>query len=396
MSLKRSHTQQQELFRRRRRRSQGRSAGALRRAQAHGSQQRGVHARRHRRCRSAPASRRSRRRCSAWPPRATSRRSRPASTGRRGWPTSAQAEFLKAFARASRVDSTRQRDLSEIARLKQNNDTMRQRLLTAIAERDHYLAALKKHGIDPGPAPVPAAPAPAPRRPRPARQPPVRQRPGPQALAVPSPASEDAPSGPGDAGGHGSGLDRNADRERPAEPRARGHAGHADPARRGGRRRAPRRAARADRARAGRRAPASGGRWRGGACDFSLIVTSPLVRAVQTAEIVAAATRLPRPHRRRPICCVPEGAASRVVSFSARGRSRTEGSPSIALVAHEPILSARRGRADGQGAPPAAAQGGGAAHPARRAAPTAKGALRWRVDARGRAASGYEKSAACA
>src|SRR5205814_3947908 len=48
-----------------------------------------------------------------------------------------QAEFLKAFARASKVDSTRQRDLSEIARLKQNNDTMRQRLLTAIAERDH-------------------------------------------------------------------------------------------------------------------------------------------------------------------------------------------------------------------------------------------------------------------
>src|SRR6476659_688567 len=68
-----------------------------------------------------------------------------------------QAEFLKAFARASRVDSTRQRDLAEIARLKQNNDTMRQRLLAAIAERDHYLAALKQHGIDPGPAPVPAA-----------------------------------------------------------------------------------------------------------------------------------------------------------------------------------------------------------------------------------------------
>src|SRR5882757_8748895 len=70
-----------------------------------------------------------------------------------------QAEFLKAFARASKVDSTRQRDLSEIGRLKQNNDTMRQRLLAAIAERDHYLAALKKHGIDPGPAPVPVAAA---------------------------------------------------------------------------------------------------------------------------------------------------------------------------------------------------------------------------------------------
>ena len=115
-----------------------------------------------------------------------------------------QAEFLKAFARASRVDSTRQRDLSEIGRLKQNNDTMRQRLLTAIAERDHYLAALKKHGIDPGPAPVPVAPAPAPVAATPAADGPA---PGPQGLAVPSPASADAPSGPGDTGGHGSAPD---------------------------------------------------------------------------------------------------------------------------------------------------------------------------------------------
>jgi hypothetical protein len=68
-------------------------------------------------------------------------------------------EFLKAFNRASKTDSTRQRDLSEIARLKQNNDIMRSKLLAAIAERDHYLAALKQHGIDPGPPPVPAAAA---------------------------------------------------------------------------------------------------------------------------------------------------------------------------------------------------------------------------------------------
>jgi hypothetical protein len=118
-----------------------------------------------------------------------------------------QAEFLKAFARASRVDSTRQRDLSEITRLKQNNDIMRQRLLTAIAERDHYLAALKKHGIDPGPAPVVAAPAAEP-APAPAASRPTAaagsndSAPGPDAMAVPSPASEEAPSGPGDAGGH--------------------------------------------------------------------------------------------------------------------------------------------------------------------------------------------------
>jgi hypothetical protein len=75
-----------------------------------------------------------------------------------------QAEFIKALARASKTDSTRQRDLSEIARLKQNNDVMRAKLLGALAERDHYLAVLKQHGIDPGPAPavapaVQAAPA---------------------------------------------------------------------------------------------------------------------------------------------------------------------------------------------------------------------------------------------
>ena len=116
-----------------------------------------------------------------------------------------QAEFLKAFARASRVDSTRQRDLAEIGRLKQNNDTMRQRLLTAIAERDHYLAALKKAGIDPGPAPVPvAAPVSVAAAPSAAADGPA---PGPQGLAVPSPASADAPSGPGDTGGHASASD---------------------------------------------------------------------------------------------------------------------------------------------------------------------------------------------
>jgi hypothetical protein len=68
-----------------------------------------------------------------------------------------QAEFIKALARASKLDSTRQRDLSEIGRLKQNNDVMRSKLLAAIAERDHYLAALKQHGIDPGPVPSPIA-----------------------------------------------------------------------------------------------------------------------------------------------------------------------------------------------------------------------------------------------
>jgi hypothetical protein len=125
-----------------------------------------------------------------------------------------QAEFLKAFARASKVDSTRQRDLSEIARLKQNNDTMRQRLLTTISERDYYLGVLKKHGIDPGSPPVPA-PSPAPVAPgvsaaRASEVPgaPTHEAtatgepsPGPRGVAVPSPSSEPAPSGPGDTGG---------------------------------------------------------------------------------------------------------------------------------------------------------------------------------------------------
>lgn len=117
-----------------------------------------------------------------------------------------QAEFLKAFARASRVDSTRQRDLSEISRLKQNNDTMRQRLLVAIAERDHYMAALKKHGIDPGPVPLPsgtsAAASAAGNGLAPGASPAGDVSPGPAGLAVPLPPSSEAPSGPGDPGGH--------------------------------------------------------------------------------------------------------------------------------------------------------------------------------------------------
>ena len=120
-----------------------------------------------------------------------------------------QAEFLKAFSRAAKVDSTRQRDLSEISRLKQNNDTMRQRLLSAIAEKDHYLAVLKKHGIDPGPPPAPApvaagsSPAPAPAAALASSASPAaggEAAPGPQGLAVPSPESDHLPSGPGDTG----------------------------------------------------------------------------------------------------------------------------------------------------------------------------------------------------
>jgi hypothetical protein len=90
------------------------------------------------------------------------------------------AEFVKALTRATKTDSARQRDLSEITRLKQNNDIMRNRLLTVVAERDHYLAALKKAGIDPGPAPTP---------------PPLASAAG---VALPGPSeSASLPSGPG-------------------------------------------------------------------------------------------------------------------------------------------------------------------------------------------------------
>ena len=98
-----------------------------------------------------------------------------------------QAEFVKAFARASKVDSTRQRDLSEIGRLKQNNDVMRQRLLAAVAERDHYLSVLRARGIDPGPVPAPAV------RPDGASEATVQG--GADAVPAPSPDSE-APSDP--------------------------------------------------------------------------------------------------------------------------------------------------------------------------------------------------------
>jgi len=68
---------------------------------------------------------------------------------------------------------------------------------------------------------------------------------------------------------------------------------------------------------------------------FTLIVTSPLVRAVQTAEIVAAAVGY---RGRMPASDLlePEAAASDVVAFL----RTVADEKSVALVAHEPILSA--------------------------------------------------------
>lgn len=114
---------------------------------------------------------------------------------------------------------------------------------------------------------------------------------------------------------------------------------------------------------------------------FHLMVSSPLVRAVQTAEIVAAAID----HGERIVVSellVPEGAVSRVVAFlKAAGRNQPE-TQSIALVAHEPILSAV-----------AAALTQKPRHPPLHKAEALRirlpggiegpGTLRWRIDARG-------------
>ena len=67
---------------------------------------------------------------------------------------------------------------------------------------------------------------------------------------------------------------------------------------------------------------------------FSLIVSSPLVRAVQTAEIVAATLE----YRKRIMVTdllTPDAPPARAAAFLA-GLS---GERSVALVAHEPILS---------------------------------------------------------
>ncbi|HEX3905261.1 MAG TPA: histidine phosphatase family protein [Polyangia bacterium] len=120
--------------------------------------------------------------------------------------------------------------------------------------------------------------------------------------------------------------------------------------------------------------------------EFSLIVTSPLVRAVQTAEIVAAEVAY-RDRIAVTDLLIPEGAPPRLLAFLKATARQLDMAPSIALVAHEPILSAL-----------AAALIGKARHPPLRKTealrirvgaasngdPTGKGILRWRVDARGR------------
>ena len=113
-------------------------------------------------------------------------------------------------------------------------------------------------------------------------------------------------------------------------------------------------------------------RRRGG--DFTLIASSPLVRALQTAEIIAASVG----YGGRVVVSetlVPEGRVSRTVAWLAT----LDGEDSIALVAHEPILSSLAGELLGRERFPALRKGealrlrlpGGPGQP---------GELRWRID----------------
>jgi phosphohistidine phosphatase len=107
---------------------------------------------------------------------------------------------------------------------------------------------------------------------------------------------------------------------------------------------------------------------------FTTIVTSPLVRAVQTAEIVAAATEY-RGRMAATDLLVPEADPAAVVAFL----TTLADEKSVALVAHEPILSAL-----------AAVLARKTRYPALRKAealrirlpegPKTPGTLRWRVD----------------
>jgi phosphohistidine phosphatase len=113
-------------------------------------------------------------------------------------------------------------------------------------------------------------------------------------------------------------------------------------------------------------------RRRGG--DFTLIVSSPLVRAVQTAEIVAAAVG----YGGRLVvseALEPEARVSRTVAWLAT----LEGEDSVALCAHEPILSSLAGallRVDRF----AALRKGEALRLRLPEGPGHPGELRWRID----------------
>ncbi|HSS40527.1 MAG TPA: phosphohistidine phosphatase SixA [Polyangia bacterium] len=118
---------------------------------------------------------------------------------------------------------------------------------------------------------------------------------------------------------------------------------------------------------------------------FSVIVTSPLVRAVQTAEIVAAMVD----YRERIVvtdALVPEAAVSQAVGFLASMARDPEAVSSVALVAHEPILSALAAELTGRPRHPPLkkAEALRIRMESKPGGPPGAGTAKWRIDARGR------------
>jgi phosphohistidine phosphatase len=113
-------------------------------------------------------------------------------------------------------------------------------------------------------------------------------------------------------------------------------------------------------------------RRRGG--DFTLMASSPLVRALQTAEIVAAGVG----YGGRLVVSetlVPEGRVSRAVAWL----TTLAEEDSVALVAHEPILSSLAGALLGVDRFPALRKGE-ALRLRLPEGPGRPGEVRWRVD----------------
>jgi phosphohistidine phosphatase len=108
---------------------------------------------------------------------------------------------------------------------------------------------------------------------------------------------------------------------------------------------------------------------------FTLIVTSPLVRAVQTAEIVAAAVDY---RGRMPAIDLlePEAEASEVAAYL----ETVADEKSVALVAHEPILSAVAAVLTHKPRYPSLRKAEALRIRLPDDGPTAAGSLRWRVD----------------
>jgi phosphohistidine phosphatase len=107
---------------------------------------------------------------------------------------------------------------------------------------------------------------------------------------------------------------------------------------------------------------------------FSLMVTSPLVRAVQTAEIVAAEVRF-RGRLLSSDLLEPEAPPELVVAFLRSIAHET----SVALVAHEPILSALAAALVNE-ARHASLQKGEALRIRLPAGAASSGVERWRID----------------